>query len=175
MRETERAGRHFARRCRIDQKNHPLEFPQENALPFARSYEDEIFASSEKNRQHTKKVSPTGFEPVTFGFGGRRAIQLCHGDLLLGIRISNRSSVVNRGSEGKKPSVDELRPTFSQRSARPKKFNTRLLYGKSIYFLAIWAAFTENNLKYRLVFLRSVFPKTLDTKRISFIFECFGR
>ena len=29
----------------------------------------------------SEKVSPSGFEPLTFGFGGRRAVQLCHGDI----------------------------------------------------------------------------------------------
>lgn len=34
-------------------------------------------------RQELERVSPAGVEPATFGFGGRRSIQLSYGDLLL--------------------------------------------------------------------------------------------
>jgi hypothetical protein len=31
---------------------------------------------------HGLMVSPAGIEPATYALGGRRAIQLCHGDIV---------------------------------------------------------------------------------------------
>ena len=63
------------------------------------------FDHTKQDLAEQKKTSPSGFEPETFGFGGRRAVQLCHGDH---VRL-HRSIVEECAAQPNRPCADRRR------------------------------------------------------------------
>ena len=63
--------------------------------------------------QKQLRVSPTGFEPVTFGSGGRRSIQLSHGDLIATSIAASPYGKANRARQKKWQKMAALSPGLS--------------------------------------------------------------